>query len=165
MSEIIQKLTSEIVQEALEEDITEAVNIHLSELLGNDPSVIEYATTVAKKAAEKAVLPPTPPEPQFASVVEFVDNFIRPMYATTASKQDQANWSPRWYTHSEAVARLDALWRCYEEKRRANPNGFLEEFLRVNADYHMRQLMSADGVFAQCRRDDYPSVPLPIDDE
>ncbi|MGO3084463.1 DUF4913 domain-containing protein [Ancrocorticia populi] len=165
MSEEIEKLTSKIVQQILLEDIDAAVNEHLSELFGTDSRIFEYVTTSAKKAAEKAVLPPTTPEPQFASVVEFVDNFIRPMYATTASKQDQANWSPRWYTHSEAVARLDALWRCYEEKRRANPNGFLEEFLRVNADYHMRQLMSADGVFAQCRRDDYPSVPLPIDDE
>jgi hypothetical protein len=164
MSEAIEKLAIQDVQKAVQKDVSAAVTGRLSELFGEDPDLFDGVIAAARKTAENAVKPAPQPQPQFASVVDFVDGFIRPMYATTPNGQDQANWARRWYTHPEAVARLDALWRCYEQKRQANPNGFLEEFLRVNADYHMRQLMAADGVFAQCRRDDYPSVALPVDE-
>ena len=89
------------------------------------------------------------PEPQFPSVYEFVDCLILP------------KWSAHWWAHPEAVARLDSLWRRYEFLRVDEPATFLETFLRNHADYHMRQLMADSSVFADCRREDTPTIPLP----
>lgn len=99
-------------------------------------------------------------ESQFLSVYEFVDQIITPMYATSATRANRANWAKRWWAHPEAVARLDALWRRYEQLRMDEPGTFFESFLRGHADYHMRYLMKDDGVFADCRNEDTPSVPL-----
>ena len=100
-------------------------------------------------------------ETQFPTVYEFVDRLILPMYGATGSRIRSVNWSARWWAHPEAVARLDRLWRRYEYLRVNEPVTFLETFLRGHADYHMRHLMSETGVFADCRREDEPTIPLP----
>lgn len=163
MSEVLKKLTEAAVAATIKEEVAASVQEYLRELFGDDPSILDQAIDHARDHAKKSITVDNPREPHFKSLPEFVDRFIRPMYATTLNQQDKANWSRRWYDHREAVARLDALWRCYEHKRRKDPNNFLEEFLRVNCDYHMKYLMSDDGVFAQCRKDDYASVALPVD--
>lgn len=163
MSEVIKKLTENAVQATIQESVDVAVHEYLQALFGEDPSILDQAVDHARDHAKKSITVDQPIEPHFKSVADFVDMFIRPMYATTLNQQDKANWSRRWYAHPEAVARLDALWRCYEHKRRKSPNNFLEEFLRVNCDHHMKYLMAEGGVFSQCRTDDYESVALPVD--
>ncbi|KAB1922013.1 DUF4913 domain-containing protein [Corynebacterium matruchotii] len=101
------------------------------------------------------------PEPQFPSVYEFVDCLILPMYGSAGSRIRSVKWSAHWWAHPEAVARLDSLWRRYEFLRVDEPATFLETFLRNHADYHMRQLMADSSVFADCRREDTPTIPLP----
>ncbi|PLW00138.1 hypothetical protein BRL53_05235 [Corynebacterium ulcerans] len=104
-----------------------------------------------------------PIETKYPSVYEFVDKVIRPAYAVTEERLSETNWASRWWAHPEAVLRLDALWRRFEQLRIAEPATFMETFLRVHADYHMAKLMRPDGVFADCRREDSPSIALPSD--
>jgi hypothetical protein len=104
---------------------------------------------------------------RFKSVYEFVDQFILVTYATTAGRIEDENWAPEWWSHPEAVLRLHGLWMLYETMRKESPATYVDPFLRVSCDYHMRFLMQPDGVFAACNPDDSPSVPLkttPVDE-
>lgn len=161
MDKIIEQLTNEAARSALQDVIAEAVAARMEQLMGDEDFTAEIDKITQEKIAE-AVTPAQEPEPQFKSVVEFVDGFIRPMYATTLNDQDAVNWSKRWYTHPEAVARLSGLWRIYEIQRAKDKQHFLEEFLRIHADYHMRHLMADGSVFSRCSSSDVPSIPLPV---
>ena len=104
---------------------------------------------------------------RFKSVYEFVDQFILLTYATTAGRIEDENWAPEWWSHPEAVLRLHGLWMLYETMRKESPATYVDPFLRVSCDCHMRFLMQPDGVFAACNPDDSPSVPLkttPVDE-
>lgn len=162
MDKIIEQLTTDAVRESLQNIITEVVAGQLEELLG-DEQFTEKIEKITNEKFEEAITPAEKIEPKYKSVIEFVDDFVRPMWATTRNDQDNANWSKQWYTHPEAVARLSALWRIYEVNRGRDPQNFLEGFLRVHADYHMRQLMAEGSVFSRCSSTDSPSVPLPVE--
>ena len=161
MDKIIEQLATDAVREVLTEVVNEEVASRMSELMG-DEQFTEKIETVTTEKFEQAVTPAEKIEPKYKSVIDFVDGFIRPMWATTRSGQDKVNWSKEWYRHPEAVSRLSALWRIYEIQRGRDPENFLEGFLRVHADYHMRHLMAEDSVFSQCTSTDTPSVPLPV---
>ncbi|HAT6526225.1 TPA: DUF4913 domain-containing protein [Corynebacterium striatum] len=103
-----------------------------------------------------------PKDFHYKNVFEFVDKFLVVMYPTTGNRLARVAWSPCWWKHAEVVARFDALWKRYEYLRAKEPDTALETFLRVHGDYHMRQIMKDDGVFADCKREDIPSVPLPV---
>lgn len=98
---------------------------------------------------------------QFKTVYEFVDTFIRPTYATSPQRTSDANWSKKWWAHPEAVLRFYALWQTYEAGRISAPATHVESFLRVCSDYHMRVLMADRSVFADAKKYDVPSIPLP----
>lgn len=161
LDDFIKEAVSTGVQKRLSEVVADTVSEIMSETLG-DPSFQDAYEEKVTESIHEALTPREQPEKKFKNVAQFVDGFIRPHYPTSQAKQDQANWSKRWYDHPEVVARLDALWRTYERMRAADPQGFLESFLRVHADYHMRQIMSDTGVFASCSHTDTPSIPLPV---
>lgn len=104
-----------------------------------------------------------PPQPRFATMFDFVDQLILPLYGTTVMQQREVNWSKKWWAHPEAIVRLNGLWKTFEKLRIEAPAVHMELFLRVHADYHMHHLMAADGVFAQCRREDQETIPLPTE--
>lgn len=151
-------LTSGLVTreaEALEEAVTSQVD---------NPEVKDAAAEAIARYAREYVANLTPPEepaPKYSSVVEFVDEFLVVMYPFTADRAKTVRWTPQWWRHPEAVMRIAALWNRYEELRVKEPATFMETFLRVHADYHMRQLMAPEGVFDSCKREDQPSIPLP----
>lgn len=161
MDKIIEQLTTDAVREGLQDIINEVVAEKLSELMG-DEGFTDKLEKITNDQFEKAVTPAEKIEPKYKSIFEFVDEFIRPMWATTRSGQDKVNWSKQWYSHPEAMSRLSALWRIYEVQRQRDPQNFLEGFLRVHADYHMRHLMAERSVFSECTSTDTPSVPLPV---
>lgn len=131
-------ITDEAVKAAVEEKVTAAVD------------------TAVKKITEDK-------HTHFSNVYEFVDNLIAPLYPFPRSREREVRWARRWWAHPEAVARLYGLWMRFEQLKAAEPATYLETFLRVHADYHMRQLMIEGGVFDACRRQDEPSIPLPTD--
>ncbi|MDN6740640.1 MAG: DUF4913 domain-containing protein [Corynebacterium casei] len=161
LDDFVKDAVSESIQMGLRAPISDAVTAMLKDAL-NDPTFQEHLENMVTEGVHQALTPREQPEHKFKNVAKFVDGFIRPHYATTKSKQDQANWSKRWYEHPEVVARLDALWRTYERMRATDKEGFLESFLRNHADYHMKQIMSDNAVFASCSHNDTPSVPLPV---
>lgn len=161
MDKIIEQLVTDAVREGLHEEIAAIVASKLEDKMG-DESFTEKVDKIATEKFKEAITPVKEPEPKYKSVGEFVDDFIRPMWATTRNDQDTVNWSSKWYEHREAVSRLSALWRIYEIQRKHDPERFLEKFLRVHADYHMRQLMAEGSVFSRCSSTDTASVPLPV---
>ena len=65
---------------------------------------------------------------------------------------------PQWWKHPEAVARMDALWRAFEQLRQ-DPGTGMSVFWRDHADHHMTVLLDADGPFKGC--EDGPLRPTP----
>ena len=98
---------------------------------------------------------------RFQSMYEFVDQIILPFYGQSSSRIPSANWSERWWAHAEVVARLEALWLRFEALRQDEPATYMETFLRVHGDYHMRHLMGEMSVLQDCRREDTPTISLP----
>ena len=67
---------------------------------------------------------------------------------------------PDWWRHPEAVLRLDAMWRSWEQAR-LDPATGMATWLRDTADYHMGILMSAQGPFGNAQDTCDPGEPLP----
>ncbi|MGV0358891.1 DUF4913 domain-containing protein [Corynebacterium mastitidis] len=72
---------------------------------------------------------------KYPTVYHFVEEFLAVMYPT-ADERD-ARWAPYWFRHREAVIRLTALWKRFEQLRVEEPTTYMETFLRVHGDYHM----------------------------
>jgi Domain of unknown function (DUF4913) len=68
---------------------------------------------------------------------------------------------PEWWKHPEAVARMDALWRAFEQLRQ-DPGIGMSVFWRDHADHHMSVLLDADGPFKGCEEghSEHPLGPL-----
>lgn len=162
MQDTLEDVTRAIVRRKIEELIGPMVQEQFREFTQDENNANQVQQIVTDEA-KKALAIQRTKEPQFKDVSEFVDRFIRPMYPATAATMSRTNWSARWYKHPEVMARLETLWFTYEAQRRTGGKAFLEGFLRVHCDYHMREIMRADGVFAECSTADVPSVPLPTD--
>lgn len=100
----------------------------------------------------------------YGSVYEFVEQFVAVMYPTTSTRVKDVRWSRQWWRHEEAVTRLGAMWHRFEQLRKEEPGTYVETFLRTCGDYHMGVLQRPGGVFEDCRREDTPSVPLPMEE-
>ncbi|WP_055122071.1 DUF4913 domain-containing protein [Corynebacterium oculi] len=94
----------------------------------------------------------------YPTVYHFVEEFIAVMYPSVAG--GDTRWAPQWWKHKEAVTRLTALWKRFEQLRLEEPGTYVETFLRVHGDYHMGVLQRPGGVFSECEREDTPSMPL-----
>lgn len=163
MSEMIkQKVEQALLAPALSE-----VGPHIGELAkayGQDNNIAELVLEFVEEelGSIKTGLESKPPaEPQFASVFEFVDDWLLKVYPYTQARERSVKWTPFWWSHPEAVLRLTGLWQRFENLRVSEPATYLETFLRVHADYHMRFLMADEGIFDDSRREDTPSIPLP----
>lgn len=113
-------------------------------------------------------VPQDPPVTHFASVDEFVRDYLRHVYRRRIDGRHRC-WAGRWWEYDEAVIRLEALWRAWEHLR-LDPATGVSLWLRDHADYHMAVLMDPDGPFAgategpenTCRRGEpLPYVPPP----
>lgn len=103
-----------------------------------------------------------PREPYFPDLMTFVKDYLSPMYrrALTGSA---TTWCPEWWKHSEAIARLEALWRAWEFLR-LDPHTGMSVWFRDHADHHMGVLLSADGPFKGCKPAEHGErlKPLPL---
>jgi hypothetical protein len=110
---------------------------------------------------DDALAPERPPVAgglAFESVAQFVDEYLLAMYRRAVSGND-TTWCAEWWKHSEAVIRLDALWRSWEYQRADAATG-MSVWLRDHCDYHMRVLLSADGPFKGCTHEQHSTRPL-----
>jgi hypothetical protein len=102
------------------------------------------------------------PEPYFPNLMTFVKDYLSPMYRR-ALAGSATTWCPEWWKHSEAIARLEALWRAWEFLR-LDPHTGMSVWFRDHADHHMGVLLSADGPFKGCKPAEHGErlKPLPL---
>jgi hypothetical protein len=95
----------------------------------------------------------TEPEQQpslyYPNVVAFVEEYLAQLYQRQVTDTTDAVWCPEWWQHTEAVARLDALWRAWEYFRQNTSTGISDWFLD-HADRHMKRLLAPNGPFKYC---------------
>jgi len=117
-------------------------------------------------SAEAADGQEEPPPLYYGSVDEFLREYLRHMYSRPINGRSRV-WAARWWEHSEAVARLDALWRSWEHLRQDASTG-ASVWWRDHADHHMSVLMDPDGPFAAADPNDLSNqasrgTPLPYE--
>lgn len=106
-----------------------------------------------------------PPPLVFKNVEEFVREYVAPTYRRKLGSST-ATWCPEWWRHEEALQRLGAMWRTWENLRLDPVAGMSTWFLQ-HGDPHMRVLMDPDrGPFAACHPKQghatRPLEPLPL---
>ena len=108
--------------------------------------------------------PAEPPKPRFSSVYEFVTAHLADHYRRDVSGQ-QLVWCPQWWAHGEAVSRLEALWRAWEQLR-LDGGTAMATWWKDYADPTMATLFDPQGPFAGCsaKRGHAPRLsPLPCE--
>ncbi|MGW1674602.1 DUF4913 domain-containing protein [Streptomyces sp. NPDC002324] len=106
-----------------------------------------------------------PPPLVFPHVEAFVTDYFAPTYRRKINGSS-AVWCPEWWRHPEALQRITAIWRAWENLRHDPALGLSTWFLQ-HADPHMRVLLDPDnGPFNGCSPKDghssRPSPPLPV---
>lgn len=99
------------------------------------------------------------PRTYYANVDEFFRHFLRPVYRRPINARTTF-WAADWWRHPEAVLRLDAMWRSWEQAR-LDPATGMATWLRDTADYHMAILMSPQGPFGTSQDACDPGDALP----
>jgi hypothetical protein len=94
--------------------------------------------------------PAAPPTNFYPDVAAFVTGFLAGVYAHEWSEQDTGwRWCAQWCSHTEALVRLEALWKAWEVLR-LDPGTGASTWLRDHADPAMHTLTSPAGPFARC---------------
>jgi hypothetical protein len=137
------------------------------EVLGSSMEDLRYGTPLEGDSAPEApqAVPSAGPEadeeavaPFFGSLLEFVQEGFAPVYCRATSPL--IRWCPTWWDHTEAIYRLEALWRTWELYR-LEPRLGIASWLRDFLDPQLGALTSPTGPFAQCTDDRHsPIKPL-----
>lgn len=85
----------------------------------------------------------------FTSLDEFVESYVARVWARKLTPNGFV-WCPEWWRHEEAVVRLEALWRSFENMRVENPQSGPAAWLINTADPMMGVLLSPTGPFRAC---------------
>ncbi|HEY0617555.1 MAG TPA: DUF4913 domain-containing protein [Kribbella sp.] len=98
----------------------------------------------------------------YPHVAAFVGDKLIYLYSRRLGQQFV--WCPEWFRHAEALSRLDAIWRAWENLR-LDPATGISVWWRDHADPQMSALLDPDGPFAACRgqHSEYPIAPLPVE--
>ncbi|MBF6072711.1 DUF4913 domain-containing protein [Nocardia farcinica] len=158
-------LTPEVVAGMRETAVLEAVR-------ALDPSPEaplpgEQDPVAAEDDAEDDAAPPL----EYRSLDAFVRDYLSMMYrreVVEPGSAKYARWCPRWWEHGEAIGRLEALWRAFEEARHGEGSEMSTWWLQ-HADPMMTELLSPNGPFKYCsvqqghheRLGKLPLVPAP----
>ena len=100
-------------------------------------------------------------EPIFASAQAWVDAQFVAMAATHA-----AVWCPQWPQHRDANARINELWRSWENANHLAKVDLtvMEEWIRNVFDHHHQILLDRNGPFADCGNGHSEHVAPPLAD-
>ncbi|GAA2848269.1 hypothetical protein GCM10010472_01480 [Pseudonocardia halophobica] len=97
--------------------------------------------------------PPPPPAktaPQAIDPDELADWVRRHVTSVIARPiRGELRWCPRWWEHSEALFRFEALRRAWTELA-AEPGTAMSVWIRDHLDPCLRELQSPTGPFADC---------------
>ena len=100
-----------------------------------------------------------PPACYFGSLGEFA-GWLLEVYRRSTRGQARV-FCPQWWKHPEAIARMDALWRAFEQLRQ-DPGTGMSVFWRDHVDHHMSVMLDADGPFKGCEdgHSEHPLEPI-----
>ncbi len=101
---------------------------------------------------------------KYASVYEFYEGMVHPILRERLIRSQHQRWSAYWWKSTEAMLRLDAVWRAYE-KLKDDPGTGMSVWFRDHFDPHMQVLTSDAGPFGESRdsskRGEYPAYEPP----
>lgn len=103
-------------------------------------------TAARVEAARAEDRPGAPIVTEFASLDAFIEGYVLPNWRHRPS---QGKWCAVWWQHSEAIARLEAVWEAFEVMR-LEPAPALSTWWRDHLEVHMRSLTVEDGTFGGC---------------
>ena len=106
--------------------------------------------------------PEPPPRLYYATVDDFVREFLCPTFRRPIGPGSPLRWSGRWWESAEAIIRLDAIWRAWETLRLDAGTG-MSVWLKDHADYHLAILMSPTGPFRNSEDLAKITEPLPYE--
>lgn len=101
-----------------------------------------------------------PPELHYGSVDEFVRGVVLPTFHRRVKPGSEHRWAADWWRHTEAIVRLEAMWRSWEHLR-LDPATGMSVWLRDHADPQLAALMDPDGPFAASTDSNRLGEPLP----
>lgn len=81
---------------------------------------------------------------QYSSAAEWLQGYLLRQW-----RRQNVRWCAQWYLHAEAVTRIQALWKSWEDMRWAGPTGMATWWLSY-LDPHMRELTGPTGPFEFC---------------
>lgn len=103
-------------------------------------------------------VPPT----HFGSADEWVRKFLLPSYRRRVTAKGQnggERWAAQWWGSIEALTRIEALWRMWEEVRTSPAD--LSAYWISHLDPHMKVLLSHTGPFATSTDENRAGDKLP----
>ena len=107
-------LVEQTVRSVLEQHIAsvtrKALDRRAPGLLDNDALEQLAVQAAERQLAELA----DPPGLYYLTLEEWVHEWLFPVYRRSVLGHDRV-WCPQWWRHAEAVARLESLWRAWEQ--------------------------------------------------
>lgn len=101
-------------------------------------------------------------DPVFPSLDAFVENYVVHLYRRQVGEMARNRWDARWWSVPEAVIRLEAMWRSWEQLRGDGALG-MSTWLLSHGDPHMRVLMDPEGPFRDSTAQARSTDPLPVE--
>lgn len=132
---------------------------------GTPPGTPDDSRTLTPKAQpiknrRKTATKEEPPPLVFATVEEFVREWLAPTVRRNLAGKS-LTWCPSWWRHPEALSRLTAMWRAWENLRLDPALGISTWWLH-HGDPHLRILMDREiGPFAGCKPTEHTARPYP----
>lgn len=100
---------------------------------------------VAAAYADTSDSSPEPPRQlEFDSAEQWLNEYALPMW-----RRPSVVWCRSWWEHTEALSRIEGLWRGWEATRWEGP-GAMSAWFRDHFDYHMAVLTNPSGTFKDC---------------
>jgi Domain of unknown function (DUF4913) len=125
-----------------------------------DARLLELEARVARMAADLADLTAAvtvpgkdsagtdeDPDPVYATLTDWVEQYFCVTFSRSIG--GETRWCPRWHEHTEAVIRLEALWRSWETLR-LDANLGIANWLTSFLDPQLLVVLGQRGPFAQC---------------
>lgn len=154
-------LATTAAQRRLGEDLTDAVDeVIATQLTDDHRTQLHAAADTAVRALLNPPPAPGPPALVYATLDDFVRDFLCQVFRRNIGPHTSARWSARWWESAEAIMRLEAVWRSWEHLR-TDPALGVSVWLREHADYHLGLLMAADGPFRASEDTATTADPLP----
>lgn len=104
----------------------------------------------SKKKNRKNKPEEEPPQLAYRTVEEFVTNYLAKTIRRNVNGS-QLTWCPEWWRHPEALSRLTAVWRAWENLR-LDPALGISTWWLSHCDPHLRALMDPEtGPLSACK--------------